>query len=345
MLNLIIPSAGKSSRFSNTRPKWLLTNPNGDLMIKDCLRELDLKNVTNIFITILREHFDNFLYSDLDLLNKIMGEYKCEFLILEEPTTSQCETVVKTIEHFNITGPIFIKDVDNLFSMKPEINNQVCFLDVKKNKVSNLPGKSFLKLNNKYKIKDIKEKQIISDKICVGGYSFKSADLYVSTYNKFKNVQNELYTSHIIYDMIKKQNIKFYGIEVSGYEDWGTYEEWIDYKKQFKTLFLDIDGCIFKNTGEFTKPAWGFGEPLTKNIENIQSEYKTGKIQIILTTARKEKYREITLRQLEKYNVPYDQIIFGLQHSTRYLINDYSATNPFPCAVSINIQRNNDLIF
>lgn len=346
MLNLIIPSAGKSSRFSQTRPKWLLTNPNGDLMIKDCLRGLNMKNITNIYITILKEHFDNYLYSDLDLLNHIMGDLKCQFLILEENTKSQCETVIKTIKHFNITGPIFIKDVDNYFLYTPIIENEVCYLNItKNNNISNLIGKSFIKLTPNYKIKEIKEKKIISNKICVGGYSFKSAEKYVETFTKLKYSSGELYTSHIIFHMIKKQHLKFRGGQVLDYEDWGTYEEWLNYKKQFKTLFLDIDGCIFKNTGQFTKPSWGYGEPLIQNIQNIQNEYKTGKVQIILTTARKELYKDITIKQLNEYNVPFDNIIFGLQHSARYLINDFSATNPYPSAISINIKRNDELKF
>jgi hypothetical protein len=345
MLNLIIPSAGKSSRFSKTRPKWLLTNPNGNTMIKDCLRGINMKNITNIYITILKEHFDKYLYSDKDLLHKIMSDYNCHFLILDENTTSQCETVIKTIEHFNISGPIFIKDVDNYFNFTPIIENQVCYLDINYHNVTNLPAKSFIKITKKNKIKDIQEKKIISDKICVGGYSFKSAKNYIDVYKKLKYSSSELYTSHLISHMIKHQNTKFMASVVTKYEDWGTYEDWLNYKKQFKTLFLDIDGCIFKNTGEFTKPSWGFGEPLENNIKNIQEQYNTGKIQIILTTSRKEKYRTITIKQLQKYNVPYNKLIMELQHSTRYLINDFSETNPFPSAVSINIRRNDELIF
>ena len=52
MINLIIPAAGKSTRFIS-KPKWLLTAPNGNLMIQECIRGLNLQNVKHIYITVL----------------------------------------------------------------------------------------------------------------------------------------------------------------------------------------------------------------------------------------------------------------------------------------------------
>ena len=34
MKNLIIPVAGQSSRFPNMRPKWLMTMPDGSIMLE-----------------------------------------------------------------------------------------------------------------------------------------------------------------------------------------------------------------------------------------------------------------------------------------------------------------------
>ena len=312
-------------------------------MIKDCLKGVNTSHLKNIYITILKEHFDKYLYSDYNLLKKIMGTFNCKFLILKNQTKSQCETVIETIKYFNITGSIFIKDVDNSFKFKPESKNEVCYIDISKFNINNKEGKSYLKLDKDIKINKIVEKKVISNYVCVGGYSFKDSKDYLNGYNVLKDkLDRELYTSDII-DYLIKNNISFYGKYVSKYEDWGTKEEWLEYKNTFKTIFLDIDGCIFKNTGEFTKPSWGYGEPLKENIENVRELYDSGRIQIILTTARKEKYREETINQLEKHNVPFDDIIFNLYHCKRFLINDYSLTNPKPSAVSINIERNSKL--
>ena len=54
-ISLILPCAGKSSRFKG-KPKWLNTCPNGNLMIQECLIGLDLSNVRDIYISFLKEH-------------------------------------------------------------------------------------------------------------------------------------------------------------------------------------------------------------------------------------------------------------------------------------------------
>lgn len=64
--------------------------------------------------------------------------------------------------------------------------------------------------------------------------------------------------------------------------------------------------------------------------------YKTGKVQIILTTLRKEEYKNIRIEQLNMNKIPYDNIIFNLFHCKRYLINDYALSNPYPSSISIN---------
>lgn len=74
----------------------------------------------------------------------------------------------------------------------------------------------------------------------------------------------------------------------------------------------------------------------------LNTLYNTGTVQIILTTARKSKYKNETVEQLKKYNIPYDNILYDLYHSKRFLINDFANTNPFPSAISINLSRNNE---
>ena len=44
----------------------------------------------------------------------------------------------------------------------------------------------------------------------------------------------------------------------------------------------------------------------------------------------------------ERLNIPYDDIIFGLVHGRRIVINDYARTNPFKSCDAINIKRNSD---
>ena len=52
----------------------------------------------------------------------------------------------------------------------------------------------------------------------------------------------------------------------------------------------------------------------------------------------------MTLRELKEKEIPYDELIMGLPHTQRILINDFAKSNPYPSAVAINMPRNeNDL--
>ena len=54
MNNLIIPMAGKSSRFPNLKPKWMLTHPSGRFMVIEAILGLNLNDVDKIFFVFLK---------------------------------------------------------------------------------------------------------------------------------------------------------------------------------------------------------------------------------------------------------------------------------------------------
>ena len=90
-------------------------------------------------------------------------------------------------------------------------------------------------------------------------------------------------------------------------------------------------------------PLWhGETEGIRDNIEAVNALYDTGKVEIILTTSRKEKARELTLAQIEQVGIKYHQVIFGLVHGRRIVINDYAKTNPYKSCEAINIKRNSN---
>lgn len=347
-VSCIIPCAGKSTRFSN-KPKWLRTCPNGNLMIQESIRGLDLTNVDNVYICFLKEHIDTYLnginlHSLFSFTNK-----NIHVMTIDHHTSSQCETVYNILQHFCIKGAIFIKDCDNHFTHKIIDGNYVCGLRVNNdNPISEIHNKSFVEINSTDEIMNICEKCIISDKICVGGYSFSDSNIFIDCYlncSKNNNItKNELYISHIIYKCILEHKAIFNFKEITNYIDWGTEIEWDKYTDQFKTLFVDIDGTLFYNSGEYSALKWGENKPIEANIQRIKELYRSGKVQIFLTTARKSEYKEVTLQQLKKYDVPYDNIIFGLFHCKRYLINDYSNTNKYPSCMSINLKRDSSTL-
>ena len=60
MHTLIIPCAGSSSRFPNMRPKWMLTHPDGKLMVEKAFEGISHNRFERVIVTILKEHVDNF---------------------------------------------------------------------------------------------------------------------------------------------------------------------------------------------------------------------------------------------------------------------------------------------
>jgi hypothetical protein len=72
----------------------------------------------------------------------------------------------------------------------------------------------------------------------------------------------------------------------------------------------------------------------------LLGKQETGKVKIVFTTSRSENYRNFVTNELLKSGFINFELITGLPHATRILINDFSKTNVFPSAQSINLPRN-----
>lgn len=339
-MNLIIPAAGKSSRFPGVRPKWMLTHPTGNLVIAEAIRHLELGNVDNIFLVLLKEHVDQYhpIYGIEKAFESLGVNDRLKIVILEQETRSQPETVARAIEMENISGPILIKDSDNSFSCKVEPINSVAICSLNSMDIVNVNNKSYVTLNENKLITNIVEKQVISPYFSVGGYGFENASEYLQYYKKLESHSN-LYISHIIFEMLL-DDVVFHPVFADNYNDWGTLSDWNRYKTEYLTLFIDIDGVLVKNSGEHFAPLWGSTAKIEENAEIINRLHDTDKVKIILTTARKSEYRDTTLEQLKRENIKYHDIIFDLPHSRRIVINDYAPTNPYKSCDAINIKRN-----
>ena len=99
-MNLIIPMAGKSSRFPNMRPKWMLTHPSGNFMVIEAIKSLDLDSYKNVYFVVLKEHEEIFKFQKglSEELEEIGILNKSNFIFLEKATKDQPETVKQAIE-------------------------------------------------------------------------------------------------------------------------------------------------------------------------------------------------------------------------------------------------------
>lgn len=341
MTNLLIPIAGHSSRFPNLNPKWSLTHPLGHMMVIEAIKGLDLTDVDRITIIGLEEHDRAFqLVSALGAQLESIGlADRTDFVLLEQRTSSQPESLAQGIRQAGVTGPIYIKDSDNFFRDAPTNDNSVAGYDLHSLERVNARSKSYFDVNADDLVINIVEKRIISSRFCAGGYSFRDADEFLQYYDRHAEAESELYVSGIIYGMIL-DGIPFSHSEVEDYYDWGTIKEWQTYTSQFSTLFVDLDGVVVLNSAQYASPYWGTTDGIQENIDVLNRLHDTGRVHIVVTTARKEDHREVTIEQLDRVGMKYDSIIFGLPHGKRIVINDYAPSNPFKSCDSVNIRRN-----
>ena len=339
MKSLILPVAGKSTRFPNVKPKWLSTHPGGSLMITESVKGLNLDFFDCVYLVCLHEHevkykFTNGIKKEFSKLNI----KKFKIIYLRTQTNSQPETIYRALQKEKITGFFCAKDCDNYFKLKVTEDNFTSTSNLNNHTLLNPCNKSYVSHDDNSNINNIVEKQVISSDFCTGCYGFKDAKIFIKYYNKIKKYKN-LYVSHVIYKMVLEGEI-FRTINSENFIDWGTIEDWNTFKSEYKCVFIDLDGVLVKNSSQHFPPYWGETESIENNVKRTNQYYDSGKSQIIITTSRKKEFKKITEKQLKKEGIKYHQIIFDLFHCKRYIINDYANSNPYPSCEAINLKRN-----
>ena len=322
------------------RPKWLLTQPDGKLMVVSAIMGLPLDEFETIHLIVLREHLEEYQCEAgvRDAFNEVGLLAKLSIIILDQPTHNQPETVYEALKIGGITGSFFIKDSDNYFKTDLRAENSVSIFDLKNMDSVNPGNKSYVSKNEKGIVTNIVEKTIISSEFCCGGYTFKSAADFMAAYESLSE-NHDLYLSHLIFYLILQGHV-FLTDEAKNYQDWGTLKDWNSYKSSFATIFIDIDGVLVKNSGKYFSPKWGETEAILPNQELIDGLHDTGRVEIILTTSRDPEFEQVTRDQLKALGIKYHRLLMGLMHCRRIIINDFGDSNPYPSCSSINIKRN-----
>lgn len=350
MRTLIVPCAGKSSRFPNMKPKYLLTYPDGSLMVQKSIEGLELGKYDRIVFTIIKEHDEQY-EAELFLRQafNIDSHSKYTVLTLEHFTSCQAETIYLTITKLNLSGEIVIKDSDNY--VEYSINNNENFIvginiEEFQKEINRLTAKSYLLVNEQGIINNIIEKKIKSQYICIGTYGFKDALQFKEAYEILSQEsidKREIYVSHIVAYLIGVNEATFHYIQATQYEDWGTLADWKLVQEAKKTYFIDLDGVIFQNRGKYGSENWGNSMiPLEQNLDIVKKMFEQGG-QIVITTSRSEQYREKILHFFEDRNIKIHALVMDCHHSRRVIINDFAPTNPYPSCEAVNIPRNGDL--
>lgn len=339
---ILLPIAGRSSRFPGMRPKWMLSAPTGELMLEKAVRSIPNYAEHRIVIGALSEHLHDL--RGAEAIDRSLGS-NVEVIEFSETTSGPAATISQMIERAEVRGPIFIKDCDSWFNTsEPLFENVISLVDLKDApNTRNIPGKSFVILNENMIVEEIREKIVCSPYISVGGYGFDDAVEFLQNYERVSRdkTDSEPFVSHVILEAIRHGSV-FKGIAVNGYYDVGTLEAWNEFRENHNLYICDIDGVVFRNAGQYTKPLWDDEDiPLEENINLLKRLLARGG-QIVFVTSRPERYRQKTEDSLKKAGLAWHSAIFGVSHSRRVLINDYAPSNPYPSALAVNVGRNSD---
>jgi hypothetical protein len=338
MSTLLIPAAGASSRFNNLRPKWLLTMPDGTLMVEAAISGLDMDCFDRVILTVLEDHVAR--YSNYDVLAKILKKSirsDLEIFQLESPTSSQVETIAMTIEKCHVDSSFLIKDCDNKFCYRYGGGNEVATISLHDVGRINAANKSYVQTDPLGVITNIVEKRVVSDTFCCGAYGFSSVDDFMYARSKCTGA-SELYVSHLIFQLIL-DGVSFKAVSCSGYDDWGTLGDFRSFANDNIVIFCDIDGVMVENSSRFAVEPWAL-KPLVENVEAIKALMARRKVHLIVTTSRPAERRGELECFLFDLGIRADGYVMDLPHSKRVIINDFSDTNPYPSAVAINLERN-----
>jgi len=332
-MEVILPCAGASSRFPNMRPKYLLSDYANRMMIENAAKNYIGKH--RVTIVILKEHDDK--YNARKKLEEVFG-HKADIIILEQPTEGPAHTVAQAIIRGRISAnsPILVKDCDGFYDTQEVEGNVIYVAKLSKHpKIRTAAAKSYTITNDQGIINTVVEKQIVSNHFCVGGYQFESANEFYKAFQEIKkNTTSEIFVSNVIDYMISNGTM-FFESEVENFIDVGVADDWFEFNNK-PAYFCDIDGTIVKNSNDYETY-----RPLYDNIAKLKAELDRG-CQITFCTARPWKQESVTRKMLQELGFTDYNLLMGIHHAKRILINDFASSNPYPSAIAINLVRDAD---
>ena len=116
MHTLLLPCAGKSTRYPGVRPKWMLTTPEGKLAVQKAAESVDLSQVDRMVIAIRRDHDERF--GAAKAIRRAFGD-AIDIVVIDYDTDGPAETVSLMISEAKVSGSILVKDADSFFDPAP----------------------------------------------------------------------------------------------------------------------------------------------------------------------------------------------------------------------------------
>lgn len=343
-MKYILLCGGIGKRCNNYSLPKPLNYINGKYMIEYIIENIPSNEIYIIYNICLKE------YNLEEIVINLFKTKKMYFSPIDYLTRGAVETAYVGINKFNYKEdeqePIVFIDNDNIHSFPITIKNiSNHFIGYGKN--YDKTNYSFITIQNN-NVTNIEEKIKISDDYCCGIYGFADV-LSFRNYAKqlieqnFKT-KNEFYFSQM-YKLMIKDNQTILPIYIEETKHIGSYDEIIhsfhihqeEYENKPKLrICFDLDNTLV--TYPTIPNDYSSVKPIQKMIQLLNVLKKNGH-EIIIYTARRMKTHQnnvgkvikdialITINTLEKFNIPYDELIFGKPIADIYI--DDRALNPY----------------
>ena len=342
-MNIIIPIGGIGQRFREdgyVTPKPLI-NVLGEPMICHLIGGLNVNEEDTIGIVYNQ---DLKLYNFEDLIRFKFPDRNIKFVSLDRMTKGASETILFGLDFLDLPmeDNFLVLDCDTFYEddiieKYRECSNKNTIFYF--NDDQELPIFSYIKIKGE-RVTDIMEKVKISNNANTGAYGFSDGNTLRKYCQKIENKNGELYVSLLYKEMIE-DGIPIISRKIENFRCVGTPLQLKVYcesnrSKNPKRFCFDLDNTIVtypKIPGDYTSV-----EPIKKTVEYLKFLKSQGHYIIIHTARRMKTHKgniggiiadvgKITLDTLEKFNIPYDEILFGKPHADFYI--DDLAVNAF----------------
>lgn len=217
MLNIVIPMAGRGSRFANVGyklPKPLI-EVHGKPMIEFVTHNIAPKGDYRFIYLCLQEHLDKY-----DLENRLKAiEPTCIVVPVDHVTEGAACTVLLAEKYIDNDDPMMIANSDQFVDI--DINEYIAAMEGSDGLIMTMfaddPKWSFIKFDESKYVTMVREKEVISNEATVGIYNFAHGHDFVDYAHRMidKNIRvnNEFYVAPVYNEMIDDgKHITFYNI-------------------------------------------------------------------------------------------------------------------------------------
>lgn len=243
MLNIVIPMAGRGSRFAKAGyelPKPLI-DVNGRPMIEVVTRNIAPKCDHRFIYICQQEHLEK--YALAERLEKISPN--CAIVTVDHITEGAACTVLLAEKYIDNDDPMMIANSDQF--VDTDINEYLSAMDDSDGLIMTMPADdpkwSFIKYDENGYVTMVREKEVISNEATVGIYNYAKGSDFVKYAKQMirKNIRvnNEFYVAPVYNEMIedrKKIVFKDVGEKMHGL---GTPEDLEKFMKQCSLMLSD----------------------------------------------------------------------------------------------------------